>query len=71
MYRVFDVLKEDGRSLTWLAQKVPINRNYLYQIKMGRRRPPPWLRKRCVEMFAMSEEELFAPSESEVVDAAS
>ena len=57
-YRWREVLREQGRSLTWLAERTGVARVTVYTYSQGVRRPPKAWLARTAEVLGVPLEEL-------------
>ena len=56
---ILGVLKDQGRTQTWLAGKLELSPEHLNRVLHGRQRAMPALRTACARLLGVGEEELF------------
>lgn len=59
MYELFSILREQGRSVVWLARQVEYSPTHLYHVKLGQRTATARLRRRIARVMQIPEATLF------------
>ncbi len=62
--RVGEVLREQGRTVSWFCRHMRVSRALFYRIEQGNRNPSASYRSRAADILGVAEPDLFLPMES-------
>lgn len=58
---IWAIMREEGRTLRWLAKRIGYQDLHLYAVRAGRRGVSPRLRRACAAALGRPESELWLP----------
>ena len=61
-FAIWGILRDDGRSMRWLARKGGMSFHHIYHVKYGQRTATADFRARCSMAIGMHVNILFAPN---------
>ncbi len=62
--RVGEVLRKQGRTVSWFCRHMRVSRALFYRIEQGNRNPSASYRSRAADVLGVAEPDLFLPLES-------
>lgn len=59
---ILGILRDQERSIAWLARRIRMNYPYVWEMIVGRREPSARMREGCIRVLGRPESELFRPA---------